>query len=82
MHERTPDDDKPGPSQEDPIFLDIMDDEFYRIASQKGNGHLPYRLSMEDQDFQAITVKQSRNKFHAQENPRELDHALIFMEEI
>lgn len=83
VFERTPDDERPGSSQEDMIFFEIMGEKFYRNASGRWTAPLPFkpgRARLPNNYTQAI--KRARN-LHAnlQKNPVKMDHALTFMDE-
>ena len=84
VFERTPYDDKPGPSQEDSIFLDIMESEFYRSSDGEWTAPLPFkpgRPRLPNNYSQA--VKRARNLDSTlRKNPKKMDHALTFMEGI
>ena len=84
VFERTPYDDKPGPSQEDSIFLDIMESEFYRSSDGEWTAPLPFkpgRPRLPNNYSQA--VKRARNLDSTlRKNPRKIDHALTFMDVI
>ncbi|XP_062602313.1 uncharacterized protein LOC134264026, partial [Saccostrea cucullata] len=84
VFERTPNDDKPGPSQEDIVFLDIMESEFHRNQVGEWTAPLPFkpgRPRLPNNYTQA--VKRAKNlDSNLRKNPTKMDHALTFMEGI
>lgn len=84
VFERTPNDEKPGSSQEDFIFLDIMESEFHRSSEGEWTAPLPFlpgrpRLP----NIYSQAVKRARNLDSTlRKNPTKMDHALTFMEGI
>ncbi|XP_062587040.1 uncharacterized protein LOC134248654 [Saccostrea cucullata] len=84
VFDRTPNDDKPGPSQEDIVFLDIMESEFHRNQVGEWTAPLPFkpgRPRLPNNYTQA--VKRAKNlDSNLRKNPTKMDHALTFMEGI
>lgn len=84
IFERTPNDDKPGPSQEDNIFLGIMESKFHRNSLGEWTAPLPFkpgRPRLPNNYSQAIKRARSLDT-NLRKNPTKMDHALTFMEGI
>lgn len=84
IFERTPTDDKPGPSQEDSIFLKIMESKFHRNSLGEWTATLPFkpgRSRLPNNYSQAIKRARTINT-NLRKNPTKMNRALAFMKEI